>query len=75
MRNTLIPLDMIFINSEPAAWRASSRGPSRARCTSRSRGRAQPVRAGGARRLDEKVGIRKGSTVRFEGVAGLDIAR
>ncbi|NVJ17374.1 DUF192 domain-containing protein [Myxococcus sp. AM010] len=72
MRNTLIPLDMLFITSDLRVAGIVSRAEPRSRATRSVGAPSQYVLEvpGG---WTEKVGIRKGSTVRFEGVAGLDI--
>ena len=72
MRNTLIPLDMIFITSDLRVAGIVSRAVPR---TFESRSVGVPSQyvlevPGG---WTEKVGIRKGSAVRFDGVTGLAI--
>ncbi|AEI65964.1 DUF192 domain-containing protein [Corallococcus macrosporus] len=72
MKNTLISLDMIFITSDMRVAGIVSRAEPRSRATRSVGAPSQYVLEvpGG---WTEKVGIRKGSAVRFEGVAGLDI--
>lgn len=72
MRNTLIPLDMIFITSDLRVAGIVSRAVPRS-LESRSVGVPSQYVLEVPGGWTEKVGIRKGSTVRFEGVAGLAI--
>ncbi|MCP3097698.1 DUF192 domain-containing protein [Myxococcus sp. K15C18031901] len=72
MRNTLIPLDMLFITSDLHVAGIVSRAAPRT-FDSRSVGLPSQyvleVPGGWA----EKVGVRKGATVEFEGVSGIEI--
>ncbi|QDE89462.1 hypothetical protein BHS06_11095 [Myxococcus xanthus] len=72
MRNTLIPLDMIFITSDLRVAGIVSRAVPRS-LESRSVGVPSQYVLEVPGGWTEKVGIRKGSTVRFEGVAGMAI--
>ncbi|WP_095958253.1 DUF192 domain-containing protein [Corallococcus macrosporus] len=72
MRNTLISLDMIFITSDLRVAGIVSRAVPRS-FESRSVGAPSQYVLEVPGGWTEKVGIRKGSAVRFEGVAGLDI--
>ncbi|NOJ80341.1 DUF192 domain-containing protein [Myxococcus xanthus] len=72
MRNTLIPLDMIFITSDLRVAGIVSRAVPRS-LESRSVGVPSQYVLEVPGGWTEKVGIRKGSAVRFEGVAGMAI--
>lgn len=72
MRNTLISLDMVFITSDLRVAGIVSRAVPRSP-VSRSVGVPSQYVLEVPGGWTEKVGIRKGSAVRFEGVAGVDI--
>ncbi|WP_426750753.1 DUF192 domain-containing protein [Myxococcus sp. Y35] len=72
MRNTLISLDMIFITSDLQVAGIVSRAVPRS-LASRSVGVPSQYVLEVPGGWTEQVGIRKGSAVHFEGVAGLDI--
>lgn len=73
MKNTLISLDMIFITSDLRVAGIVSRAEPQSRAT-RSVGVPSQYVLEVPGGWTEKVGIRKGSAVRFEGVAGLGLA-
>ena len=72
MRNTLIPLDMLFITSDLRIVGIVSRAEPRT-LTSRSVGLPSQYVLEVPGGWTEKVGIRKGTTVEFEGVSGVSI--
>jgi uncharacterized membrane protein (UPF0127 family) len=72
MRNTLIPLDMLFISSDLKVVGIVSRAEPRT-LTSRSVGVPSQYVLEVPGGWTEKVGVRKGSPVEFEGVAGVAI--
>ena len=72
MRNTLIPLDMLFISSDLRIVGIVSRAEPRT-LDSRSVGVPSQYVLEVPGGWTEKVGVRKGSTVEFEGVAGVGI--
>ncbi|NMO17013.1 DUF192 domain-containing protein [Pyxidicoccus fallax] len=73
MRNTLIPLDMLFISSDLRVVGIVSRAQPKS-LESRSVGVPSQYVLEVPGGWTEKVGVRTGSTVQFEGVSGVDIA-
>jgi uncharacterized membrane protein (UPF0127 family) len=72
MRNTLIPLDMLFIGSDLRIVGIVSRAEPKT-LNSRSVGLPSQYVLEVPGGWTEKVGVRKGTTVEFEGVSGLRI--
>ncbi|MCP3141338.1 DUF192 domain-containing protein [Pyxidicoccus sp. QH1ED-7-1] len=73
MRNTLIPLDMLFISSDLRIVGVVSRAEPKS-LESRSVGLPSQYVLEVPGGWTEKVGVKKGSTVEFEGVSTADIA-
>ena len=66
MKNTLIPLDMIFLDDDGPGHRR--RGARDARLAGASLRRPEPLRPGGDGGWAEAHGVAAGDQVRFEGV-------